>query len=248
MGADTSHPPALDLKECYDQLQNKNTDLSPVDYLAAGSNAYSRRYGFAVPDINLRRVVADAERGKCIAAAYLAAPRFDAAALPAFRVFRDETLCQFAFLTQPADDGGLGVRVEVCKNDPYTDAATMMADLRKHRQLKVYATAGSGNEHPFLTNDENDMFRAVHDAFGHASIGAGFDPDGEEAAWLKHSFMYSPLARQALTTETRGQTSTFFFHFQGQQFAEQKVALLPEEFRDNRNVSLRDVETEADDG
>lgn len=238
-------PPALTWKECNDQLPNQHTDLSPVDYLAAGSIAYARLHGFAVPDIDFRLVVADAERGKRIAAAYLAAPRFDAVALPAFRAFRDETICQFAFLTRPVSEGGLGVAVEVCKDDPYVDALAMTADLRERRRLKVYATAGSGNEHPFLTNGENDMFRAVHDAFGHAAIGAGFNPDGEEAAWLKHSHMYSPLAREALTTETRGQTSTFFFHFQGQQFAEQRVALLPEEFWDTRNVSFRDAETAA---
>lgn len=226
-------------------MQNKNTGLSPVDYLAAGSNAYSRLYGFAVPDIDFRRVVADAERGKRIAAAYLAAPRFDVGALPAFHAFREESVRQFAFLTRPVSAGGLGVAVEVRKDDPYADAVAMSADLREHRRLKIYATADSGNEHPFLTNDENDMFRAVHDAFGHAAIGAEFDPDGEEATWLKHSFMYSSLARQALTTETRGQTSTFFFHFQGREFAEQKVALLPEEFRDTKNVSFRDAETEA---
>lgn len=224
-------------------MPNTNDNLSRVGYLATGSIAYSKLHGLVVPGIDFQRVVADVKRSKCIAAAYMAAPSFDAGALPAFRAFRDETIRQFDFLTQPVGNGGLGVRVEVCPDDPYAGAGAMVAHLRERRLLKVYATGTSepGNKHPFLTCQENDMFRAVHDAFGHAASGRGFDLDGEEAAWLKHSFMYSPLARQALTTETRGQTSTFFFHFRGRQFAQQKVALLPAEFWDTGNVRFAEA-------
>lgn len=42
--------------------------------------------------------------------------------------------------------------------------------------------------------------------------------------------MYSPLARQAMTTETRGQSSTFIYAYGGKEFPVQKVMLLPEEF------------------
>jgi hypothetical protein len=191
-----------------------------------------------MPDIDFRRVYANARRGKRIAAAYMAAPGFDPGALPAFQAFRDETIRQYAFLTAPIGPEGLGVTVKACEGDPYADAMEMISDLRHHRRLRVYATGGPGNEHPFLTNIENDMFRAVHDAFGHASIGRGFDRHGEEAAWLKHSSMYSPRARRALATETRGQNCALIFHYLGRQFAEQKVVLLPEEFSDTGNVSL----------
>ena len=100
--------------------------------------------------------------------------------------------------------GGLGITVRVVDEDPYPDAESMVADVRQ-RRLKVWASSATGNPHPYLSDGENDMFRAVHDVFGHAAAGRGFDPHGEEAAWLKHSGMYSPLARRALTTETRGQ-------------------------------------------
>jgi hypothetical protein len=229
-------------------LPNTEDSTSPVGYLNAASIVYAKACGFEVPGIDYQRVVADARRGKRIATAYMAAPSFDPGALPAFRALRDETIRQYAFLTAPIDQDGLGVTVEVCQDDPYTSAMEMISDLRNHRRLKVYATGGPGNEHPFLTNDENDMFRAVHDAFGHAAIGRGFDHHGEEAAWLKHSSMYSPLARQALTTETRGQNCTLIFHYQGRRFAEQKVVLLPEEFSDTRNVSLRDQPGNEYDG
>ena len=178
-------------------------------------------------------------RGKRIAATYMAAPTFDPAALAAYEAFRRETREQFDFLTRPTRRGGLGVDVQPSKVDPYLDAIAMTWDLLEHNRLKIYATGGPGNEHPLLTNGENDMFRAVHDAFGHAATGRGFDRHGEEAAWLKHGSMYSPLARKAMTTETRGQNSTLIYRYNGLQFPEQKAFLLPDEFCDPENVTLR---------
>jgi hypothetical protein len=71
------------------------------------------------------------------------------------------------------------------------------------------------------------MFRAVHDVFGHAATGRGFDRHGEEAAWLSHIRMYSPAARPAVTTETRGQNSVLNFGSRPGTFPEQKVVTLP---------------------
>jgi hypothetical protein len=129
------------------------------------------------------------------------------------------------------------VTVRVTDTDPYPDAAAMIDDL-DHHKLNVFATAATDNSHPYLSDAENDKFRAVHDAFGHAAIGRSFDGHGEEAAWLKHSGMYSQLARRALTTETRGQSCTMLFHHRGVRFAEQKAALLPRAFSDPSTVRL----------
>ena len=83
----------------------------------------------------------------------------------------------------------------------------------------------------------NDVFRAVHDYFGHAKEGSGFRSDGEENAWRSHASMYSPLARLALTSETRGQNSWLNFGPHGENnrnantedtvFAPQKVGIMP---------------------
>jgi hypothetical protein len=83
----------------------------------------------------------------------------------------------------------------------------------------------------------NDVFRIVHDYFGHFKEGVGFRADGEENAWRQHSAMYSPLARGAMTTETRGQNSWLNFGPYGEKnrtaktgdtvFADQKIGLLP---------------------
>lgn len=181
------------------------------------------------------RVRLDPVLGAAIAGVYMTAPSLDERALAAYAVFRRETVSQFRFLVGRVEFGGLGVTVRTTDTDPYADAGSMVEDLRQ-RRLRVFASAATGNPHPLLTDGENDMFRAVHDAFGHAAIGRGFDRHGEEAAWLKHSGMYSPLARRALTTETRGQNCAQIFHYRGVRFAEQKAALLPSAFSDRRSV------------
>jgi hypothetical protein len=72
------------------------------------------------------------------------------------------------------------------------------------------------------------MFRAVHDVFGHAATGRAFDPHGEEAAFRSHYAMFSPQARPAMATETRGQNSVNNFGgLPKGEFAEQKVVTLP---------------------
>lgn len=194
------------------------------EYLAHGSVCYAATAGLEVAPVDWSAVRSDPRVGARIAAAYLAAPRFDPAALPAYRTLRDETMRQLDCLTRR-----LRVHVEVTAADPYTKASQLHADLRE-RRLRVWSTRAGDNPHPFFADDENDSFRAVHDAFGHGATGQGFDRHGEEAAWLKHSQMFTPLARRAMTTETRGQTCAFVYANGGRFFSSQKAVLLPEEF------------------
>ena len=87
----------------------------------------------------------------------------------------------------------------------------MMADVHGNKHLYVFQ---GGDPHDFLNRvdkasglNENEKFRAVHDLLGHAIYGNQFGPKGEEVAWAIHQQMYSPLARLAMTAETRGQNS-----------------------------------------
>ncbi len=83
----------------------------------------------------------------------------------------------------------------------------------------------------------NDLFRAVHDAFGHGLEGAGFRARGEENAWLAHSKLFTGSALAAITSETRGQNSWLNYGPQGEKnrnakiedttFADQKTGLMP---------------------
>jgi hypothetical protein len=175
--------------------------------------------------------------GGAIADAYMAAPGRDERAFPAYAALCTQTVRQYHLLVGRVEFGGLGVAVRVVDDDPYLDAEAMVEDVRQ-RRLRVFASAASGNPHPYLSDGENDMFRAVHDVFGHAASGRGFDPHGEEAAWLKHQAMYSPLACRALTTEIRGQTCARVFRCDDGRFPEQKAVLLPRRFSDPTSVRI----------
>lgn len=84
----------------------------------------------------------------------------------------------------------------------------------------------------------NDLFRAVHDAFGHGMEGAGFRADGEENAWQAHSRLFTGSALGAITSETRDQNSWLNYGPNGESnrtakvedtiFADQKTGLMPE--------------------
>jgi len=150
-------------------------------------------------------------------------------------------------------------------NDPYAgNPWNAMRDLRANKRMAVYATeAGFGSdesttvdtsENPLLSDTgitwrfgkdgpmkrvlANDLFRAVHDAFGHGIEGAGFRARGEENAWQAHVRLFRGSAVGALTSETRGQNSWLNFGPHGETnktakvfdtvFAEQKTGLMPE--------------------
>ena len=119
----------------------------------------------------------------------------DPAVREAYAALIDETAKQFAVLP-----------VEIIPVDsasyPYKNSQEMMDDVMDNGQLAVF---DGGDDHSIFSRKQNFMFRAVHDFFGHAQHGFAFGPRGEENAWLEHSKMFTPLARKALTMETRFQ-------------------------------------------
>jgi hypothetical protein len=202
----------------------------PVDEVVRGAQAYSQKAGLGLPDADYSRSLITEPASQAIAGAYSRLPEFDTGALPAYHAMREETLRQYDHMTSPRSRGGMGLDVEVTKGDPYgkdgfhTVVPELRNDVTNNQRIKVLSTATTGG-HPVFSNDDNDAFRAVHDVFGHLGSGRGVDFDGEEAAYQKHSRMYSPLARQAMASETRGQNS--WLRANGD-FPEQKVGLLPE--------------------
>lgn len=152
------------------------------------------------------------------------------------------------------------------KNDPYNgNPWNAMRELRKDRRMAVYPTEdgyGSGateldtTDNPLLVDTglrwsfgergsadlrrvtANDLFRAVHDAFGHGIEGAGFRARGEENAWQAHARLFTGWAVAALTTETRGQNSWLNYGPHGEKnrtaavdetvFADQKAGIMPD--------------------
>ena len=206
---------------------------TPDPRIAAGALRYQRQNNLSTRPVNYGGVVMASAATAKIADAYQRMPHFDHGAVPAYRALRSEVGRQYDFLSKPESRGGLGIDVESTHEDPYGKQSVdhvvneIRDDIHSHNRIKVLSTAATGG-HPFFTNDENDMFRAVHDVFGHLGAGRGVDRHGEEAAFRKHAAMFSPLARQAMATETRGQNAAL--HRTGS-FQDQKVGLLPSAMR-----------------
>ena len=106
----------------------------------------------------------------------------------------------------------------------------------------------------------NDLFRAVHDIFGHAKEGHQFGPRGEENAWRQHVRMFTQAARSAMTSETRGQNSwvnygphlrredgtlpelgdTDFIHPKDRPYSEQKIVKFPSWVTAEKGLDVED--------
>lgn len=194
------------------------------DFLVDGVDAWMQDVAGAAgwsdpfPDTNFLKVRQDHDRQRAIARDYDKLPSYSRRAEPSFAAMKRDVDAQYRYLTRQ-----LGVRMQVTQDDPYASVQEMVADVRDNKRLKVLGTASTGG-HPFFSNQDNDRFRFVHDAFGHAATGRGFDRHGEEAAWMSHLRMFSPEARPAMTSETRGQNAYLIVNGA---FPEQKVATLP---------------------
>jgi hypothetical protein len=205
----------------------------------------------------------DPARSKRIAAAYEAmehAPN-DPKVKAAYKAMIDETMAQWQAIKKT------GLKVDFADAEhpyPYKIPHEVFDDIHNNNHMWVFPTeggfGGSESAHVDITGNPlladtgevinghkavaNDIFRIVHDYFGHAKEGVGFRADGEENAWRAHASMYSEKARAAMTSETRGQNSWVNFGPHGEknksatqedtQYAPQKTGLLPDEFvRDN---------------
>jgi len=111
-----------------------------------------------------------------------------------------------------------GMNLSYHKGDlNYAGSPQMLEDALINKHLYTYA---GGEPHeilnkidPYTGLNQNQVFRAVHDYYGHGPTGASFGPKGEELAYGSHSQLYSPLAKMAAATETRGQNS--FVNYSG---------------------------------
>jgi hypothetical protein len=108
---------------------------------------------------------------------------------------------------------GLGVRVRYVRDeaDPYHDAAELVAELRDHASMTL-TTVARDEPHPLLGGEEGgvvDQLRVVHDVFGHAALGVGFDLQSEFATWLQCRALFSAEARPAAFCELVGTVTAY---------------------------------------
>jgi hypothetical protein len=209
-------------------------NLGANAWLEGHAKTLATHAGVTRPDTDYSKFRVNTPFAKTVAKAYHALPTDDPAAHPAYKQMAKEVEHQYKHLT-----GKMGVKVDTVHHDPYPTAQHMRDDVVKNKHLSVLATDAPGSSsHPYFSNEQNNHFRAVHDVFGHAATGRGFDRHGEEAAWHSHASMFSPLARRAMTTETRGQNSAMT-QSRGKKFPPQKVGLLPESMSRTAAKELR---------
>lgn len=199
--------------------QDSDAVYEPVGWAADGAATWRRRHGLPEADtaaLHSHRI--DPKLSRAVADAYTdidPAKPIGRAERAAWRELGDEVERQYDFMTKE-----LGVKVDFVRDDPYPNVTALANDLRRNKHISVFDTRvqsdalGVKQYHPLFTDEQNNKFRAIHDVFGHASIGRGFDYDGEDAAFASHSTMFrigSPAWR-AMATETVGQNSYYAMH------------------------------------
>jgi hypothetical protein len=196
-------------------------DIRREETLAAGAKEYARGQGLPYRPGNIAAVRADPNVyhviGGIAQAQQGAPPHMSEQLAASYASFHEGVNRQYAHLTTPVEEGGLGITHEVSAEDPYKNIAETMEDVRTNRRLRTLATAtteaGQGREgspgaqNPMMPADINDKFRAVHDAFGHLAVGRSFDRHGEAAAAQHHAAMFPPEAHPALFAESRIQNA-----------------------------------------
>lgn len=216
------------------------------------ASQYAQSKGFDYQPMQ-RQYNVNEDRAKKIAAAYQGMKHDpdNPEVKEAYDSLVNETIDQWNAIQQT----GLKVTpIQPGQENPYKSSKDVHKDIRENNHLYYFPTdQGFGSQdqgglnHPMLRQTDieiggkpaaaNDIFRIVHDYFGHAKEGSGFGPKGEENAWHAHRRMYSPAAQKALTTETRGQNSWVNFGPHGEAnranpantiYADQKAGLLPD--------------------
>lgn len=240
-------------------------------------------------------VEVDEARAKRIAEAYdkMEHNPSDPKVKEAFQNLINQTIAQYRIL----EEAGYKFYLFDETNDPYNgNPYNAMRDLRSNKVMGSFATeAGFGSgateinveDNPMLQDTgirwgygsvegeqkkvlANDLFRTVHDAFGHGLEGSGFRARGEENAWQAHARLFTGSALGAITSETRGQNSWLNYGKYAEQnrtakvedtiFADQKTGLMPEwawtegfdkgreaEFKTKEDIQARTPELEVED-
>jgi hypothetical protein len=203
----------------------------------AEENGFSLKRQAEYVEVDLRLRLPNPVRGERLANAYVAmlhAPQ-DPVVKEAYSNLIKQTTAQYRAL-EAAGYRFWFIDPNIEENLNYLSSPwNAIRDLRANQEMGVFPTTSGygtnefdvsnnpmlaqtgiewpngGIDGPLKTVLANDLFRAVHDAFGHGLEGAGFRADGEENAFQAHIRMYTGSAKGAITSETRGQNSEVNF-------------------------------------
>jgi hypothetical protein len=113
-------------------------------------------------------------------------------------------------VTAPRAEGGFGVLVRLVQmaGEPYAGSAALCRDLSQRGAITLRA-ASVDPPHPVLCDQTLDRLHMVHDVFGHAALGLGFDLQSEYAAWLYCRPLFSRAARPAAFCKLVGAVTSY---------------------------------------
>ena len=227
-GAVTSGPiaPLDGLPLAVDVPGQGSVAFGPLQSAHQLAGAYMESAGLPYHPVKTYKKV-DPARAARIAAAYDAMPHAmnDPSVRRAYDALIGETLAQYQYVKK----AGITIEIIAGDKDPYRASPRLaIIDVTRHNHLWVYPTSTGFGDGDDASEDNillkpttetiggiklcaNDVFRIVHDYFGHIKDGIGFRADGEENAWRSHAAMYSRLALGAITSELRGQNSWLNF-------------------------------------
>lgn len=171
-----------------------------------------------------------------------------------YDAFLNETMEQYQYLI----DAGYTIEPWMGEGEPYgVDSNTLREDIIKNKHLyylRSRSATGEADENetaenyaPFrstgivLNGDDvlfNDLFRAVHNIFGHGMVANTFSTQGEFDAYNTHSPMYSKEAQKALFLETVVYNA---YYSQNKQYAPRKIYDIPSEFLNYSNKLVYDI-------
>ena len=148
---------------------------------------------------------------------------YDRALARRYDRLKRETRVQY----QAVLEAGIEVEPWLKPGQPYRDSADLVRNVRRTGTIQVFLTRdghgpvdGAGF-HPMrepsgvtargVELSHNDLFRVVHDVFGHVMFGHGFGPAGEFKAAYCQMALLSDTARPVVFTEQVAQTCWFFY-------------------------------------
>lgn len=92
--------------------------------------------------------------------------------------------------------------------DPYKTAKEMRERVMKEKVIYIYTEFGG---HPYLSQEENNIGRAVHDVFAHLVCGCPFTFVGEYNAYLEQREYYPEWVWGVLFAEIPAQTCAYYY-------------------------------------
>ena len=138
-----------------------------------------------------------------------------------YKALEEDTIKQYEFIVSK----GLSVSRWKGSGEPYPNSKSMLKDVRENNHLYFLPNSEAFGKEEDSTEERlglkptdiylddgykmtlSEVFRVVHDYFGHGILGNQFGAVGEENATLQHLDLYSEKALPAVVFQTRGQNS-----------------------------------------